>query len=264
MSSNGVKLEVKGVGFCRGGRSILSDVNWRIATGEHWALLGANGSGKTTLLQIAMGYLWPSVGEVAVLGEAYGQVDLRLLRRRIGYVSASLGSQIRPDQKAMNVVLSGAFASTALFDKPTSRQRDHAARLVEQLGCTRIGDSRFGQLSLGEQQRILIARALMARPELLILDEPCAGLDLSAREGLLSGVQKMAGNGAGVTLVLVTHHIEEIPPAITHAMLLRDGQVIAQGPKGKVLTAGCLSRTFGLPIEVDQRHDRYWLRVRGV
>ena len=263
MSSNGAILELEGVCFHRGGRRILDGVSWRMNTGEHWALLGANGSGKTTLLQIALGYLWPTDGKVTVLGSEYGNVDLRQLRRQIGYVSSSLQAMVRPDQPARNVVLSGAFASTALFDRPDEAQRRCAEGLLEQMGCSHVAGNRFGSLSLGEQQKVLIARAWMSRPKLLILDEPCAGLDLPSREGLLSGIGRMAVEDGGTTLVLVTHHVEEIPPAITHAMVLRDGRVLAAGRKGEVLTGPTLSAAYGMAVEVEARYGRFWPKVNG-
>ena len=166
----------------------MRGVNWELARGEHWAIVGANGSGKTTLLQIAVGYLWPNEGRVSVLGQEHGQVDLRQLRQRIGWVSASLEGLIHREQSALQIVLSGAFASTALFDKPTATQKKRAGELLGEMGAGPLAASPFGVLSLGEQQKVLIARALMARPELLILDEPCAGLDIASREKLLGRV----------------------------------------------------------------------------
>ncbi len=256
-------IELTGVRHERGRRTILQDVCWRVNEGEHWAIVGANGSGKTTLLQIAVGYLWPTDGRVCVLGHEFGQVDLRQLRRRIGWVSSSLSAMIRPTQSALQIVMSGAFASTALFDKVSTAQRSQAGALLERLSCAHVAASPYGVLSLGEQQKVLIARALMAEPDLLILDEACAGLDLAARENLLSTIDAVAGGKDGPSLILVTHHIEEIPPAFSHAMVLKDGRVLAQGAKGDVLTADTLSAAFALPVEVDFRYGRYWPRVRN-
>jgi iron complex transport system ATP-binding protein len=256
------KIELSGVSFERGGRIILKNVSWRLAAGEHWAIVGPNGSGKTTLLQIAVGYLWPSEGEVRVLGRRYGEVDLRQLRRHIGWVSSSIQALVRPDQTARQLVLSGAFASTALLDRPTRPQEERAEVLLGELECAPLAESRFGVLSLGEQQKVLIARALMGSPELLILDEACAGLDLWARESVLGAVNRIGRRSERTSLVFVTHHIEEIPPALTHVLALKGGRVHAQGPKDAMLTGEVLSGAFGLHVEVERRFGRYWPRVR--
>jgi iron complex transport system ATP-binding protein len=259
---DGEKIELEHVRFERGGRAILDDVSWRLAEGEHWAIVGANGSGKTTLLQIAVGYLWPTDGAVRVLGRRYGEVDLRELRRHIGWVSSAFQAMVRPSQTARQVVLTGAQASTALFEKPSVAAARHADVLLEELACGPVVGSRFDVLSLGEQQKILIARALMSRPELLILDEACAGLDIGARENVLAAVDRI-GRGRRASVVFVTHHIEEIPPAITHVLVMKGGRVHAQGPKEAMLTGEVLSGALGLDIEVDSRHGRFWPRVTG-
>lgn len=263
IQKSSTSIELSDVRYERGRRMILQDVCWRVSEGEHWALVGANGSGKTTLLQIAVGYLWPTDGRVCVLGHEFGQVDLRQLRRRIGWVSSSLSGMIRPTQSALQIVMSGAFASTALFDAVTPAQRSAAMELLEKLACAHVALSPYGVLSLGEQQKVLIARALMAGPDLLILDEACAGLDLAARENLLTTIDALAAGEGGPSLILVTHHIEEIPPAFSHAMILKDGRVLAQGPKGDVLTGDTLTAAFSLPVEVDFRYGRYWPRVQS-
>lgn len=255
-----MRIELSGVEFHRARRSILRQVCWQVRQGEHWAVVGANGSGKTTLLQVAVGYLWPTEGSVSVLGEQFGQVDLRQLRRKIGWVSSSLAGMIHGEQTALQIVLSGAFAATGLFDKPSKDQKARAGELLEQLGCRRIADSAYRVLSLGEQQRVLIARALMPRPEVLILDEACAGLDLPSREGLLEMIDQLARRDAA-TLILVTHHIEEIPPAFSHVLVLKNGQVLSAGPKKEVLTGATLSRAFDLSVEVEHHYGRYWPRI---
>lgn len=260
------RIELTGVCFERQGRRILHDIHWTFRAGEHWAIVGANGSGKTTMLQIAVGYLWPNGGQVSVLGEPFGQVDLRMLRKRIGWVSSALESMIHRDQPAWKIVLSGAFGSTALFDASTPAQRCRARQLLDDLRCGRIAESAYGVLSMGEKQKVLLARALIARPQLLILDEACAGLDIPSREAVLATLERLAGknrNGRGLSLILVTHHIEEIPPAITHVLVLRGGRVLAAGPKADVLTPAVLGRAFGVRLEIDRRHGRYWPRIRG-
>ncbi len=262
MTEPSMRIEMYDVRYERDRRMILHDVNWRVGSGEHWAIVGANGSGKTTLLQIAVGYIWPTDGRVCVLGHEYGQVDLRQLRRRIGWVSSSLSPMIRPRQTALQIVLTGVFASTALFDAVTPADRAAAAELLATLGLSHVAASPYGVLSLGEQQKVLIARALMAAPDLLILDEACAGLDLAARENLLATIDSLAASGRA-SLILVTHHIEEIPPAFSHAMVLKDGRILAQGAKADVLTGDTLTAAFALPVEVDFRYGRYWPRVRN-
>jgi iron complex transport system ATP-binding protein len=263
MSDSVIKLE--DVRCTRQGRDILHGVNWELAAGQHWAIIGANGAGKTTLLQIAVGYVWPNEGRVWVLGQEHGQVDLRCLRRRIGWVSSSLEGMIHRGQTALQIVLSGAFGSTALFDKPSAGQRQRADALLGEMGCQAVAAHQFGVLSLGEQQKVLIARALMAQPKLLILDEPCAGLDIPSRESILGRVEALCRkNGkAGMSVVMVTHHIEEIPPSVTHVLALRRGKILAAGTKDAVLTPEILGQAFGLEFHVDQSHGRYWPRVRG-
>jgi iron complex transport system ATP-binding protein len=256
-------IDVEGIWFQRGQRDILSDVTWRVEPGENWAIVGANGSGKTTLLRLALGYIWPSRGQVSVLGEQFGHTDLRQLRKRIGWVSSALQPMLRARQVAREIVLSGAFASTGLFDEPSEEQRLRAAELIDQLSCHQIADCPFQQLSLGEQQRVLIARSLMASPELLILDEPCAGLDITAREALLDRLEHLAHQADAASLVYVTHHIEEIPRAFSHVLVIREGRVMAHGPKGDVLTDEVLSEAFGLSIEVNRRYGRFWPHVRS-
>jgi len=253
-------IEFVNVDLDRGRRLVLEGVNWRVRAGEHWAIVGANGSGKTSLLQVATGYLWPTRGHVSVLGQAFGEVDLRVLRRAIGWVSASLGPLLRTHQPALSIALSGAFASTGLFDRPSPPQVLQAEELLQRVGCRELAQAPFATLSLGEQQRVLIARALMAQPRLLILDEACAGLDLPGREDLLDVLDGL-GRDDGPSMVLVTHHIEEISPVFTHVLALRGGRVVASGPKERVLTSAILSRTFGLGIEVERQFGRYWPRV---
>lgn len=256
-----VRIRLDNIGYHRGRRAILKDVCWHVAAGQHWAVVGPNGSGKTTLLQIATGYAWPSRGDVSILGQQFGQVDLRQLRRKIGWVSSSLSPLIRPSQSARQIVLSGAFASTALFDRPTPAQRRRADQLIARMGLKKVADSCFGTCSLGEQQKALIARALMPQPALLILDEPSAGLDLPSREALLESLQHFGTSQKRTSVVLVTHHIEEIPPAFSHVMVMKNGRVLAQGKKSSVLTGDVLSEAFALSVKVDCAFGRYWPRI---
>ncbi len=255
-------LDLDGIHLVRDGRTILREITWRVAPGEHWAMIGANGSGKTTLLRVASGTLWPTRGSVSVLGHPFGTVDLRELRTRIGWVSSALAEMIHRHQSALAIVLSGLRASAALYAEPTAEQVDRAGELLADLGCEGVAASRFGVCSLGEQQKILIARAMMAAPELLILDEPCAGLDLPTREHLLATIDALAARG-DMTLVFVTHHIEEITPAFSHALLLDGGSVAAQGPIETILDGAVLSSVLKIPIRIDRHDGRYWPRIGG-
>ncbi len=261
---SGINIELRNVSFIRDGRAILDDVSWRVPFGRHRAIVGANGSGKTTLLQVLTGYLWPTRGRVWTLGEELGATDLRRLRRRVGWVSSALGGMIRASQTARNLILSGAFGSTALFDRPTRPQLARAERLLDLVGCRPCADAPWGVLSLGEQQRVLIARALMSRPELLVLDEACAGLDLAARERVLSAVEQLVRTHPHMSMLFVTHHIEEIPPACTEALVLKAGRVLAKGPKARVFTGEILSDAFGLPVEVHHVEGRWWPRAKEI
>ncbi len=254
-------IDLRNIRFQRGQRLILDDVSWRVGPGEDWAIVGANGSGKTTLLQVAVGYLWPNDGQVNVLGQRYGQVDLRELRRRIGWVSSAIAPMMHSRHSAMEIVLSGCFASTGLFDEASSQQVEQAKALIDQMGLGAVAGSSYAVLSLGEQQKVMIARALMAEPELLILDEACAGLDVSAREHLLRVIETMRNKSRRTTLIFVTHHIEEIPASFSHVLVLKAGRVLASGPKPQVLTSAMLSRAFDVHIEVEQKYGRYWTKI---
>ncbi len=244
----------------RGGREILDGITWRVRRGEHWAVIGANGSGKTTLLRIAGGALFPTAGGAEVLGSRFGACDLFALRQRIGWVSSALLQRMPPGETTREIVISGLRATFGLVYE--YRDRD-AARALDNLSRVGLGDradAPFGVLSQGEQQKALFARCLMAEPELLILDEACSGLDLSARESFLRVVGGVIeGDEAGV--VMVTHHIEEIPPGITHALVLKDGRVLSSGPIDEALGSESLSEAFGLAVSLERRGGRFWARV---
>ena len=253
-------VDMRGVALRRGERMILQGIDWTVRPGEHWALVGANGSGKTTLLRLACGYLWPSEGEIDVLGERFGAVDLRELRTRIGWVSSALSAMVHNHHPAMDIILSGPRAALGIFDPPTEADRAEAGALAERFDLAGVADSPFGVLSAGERQKVLIARALMCRPQLLILDEACAGLDLRARELLLRQIDALAAEG-GLTLIFVTHHIEEISPGFTHALVLDGGRIAASGPKGDILTAETLSEALRVEMAVDRHEGRFWPRM---
>ena len=249
-------LDLADIGFVRDGRAILDGVSLRVRAGEHWVVLGANGCGKTTLVRIAALYEHPSSGSVSVLGERLGSTDVRTLRRRIGYASAALAAQFRPELLAADVVMTARFAAL----EPWWHRYDRADRIAARdrlalLGVGRLADRAFGTLSSGEQQRVLLARTLMNEPAVVLLDEPSARLDLGGREQLVGALAEMASRPDGPASVLVTHHVDEIPLGTTHALLMRDGRSLAAGPIEEVLTAPALSTCFGLALELDRRPD---------
>jgi iron complex transport system ATP-binding protein len=249
----GEVLRLSGVRIQRGGNILLDGVDWSVRPGEKWVILGPNGAGKTTLLQVAAARLFPTTGTVDLLDERLGRVDVFELRPRIGLASAALAERIPGGETVLDVVLTAGYAifgrSREAYD---AADEARARRLLEQMGCRSLLERRFGVLSEGERKRVLIARALMTDPELLLLDEPAAGLDLGAREALLRRLSRITTDEDGPALVMVSHHVEEIPTGITHALLLRSGQVVAAGPIEEVLTRGALSACFGLPLTVEK------------
>jgi iron complex transport system ATP-binding protein len=249
----GEVLRLSGVRIERGGATLLDGVDWTVRPGEKWAVLGPNGAGKTTLLQIAAARLFPTSGTVDLLEERVGEVDVFELRPRIGLSSAALAERVPADERVLDVVLTAGYAIFGRADEAYDAADElRARRLLEQLGCRTLVERAFGGLSEGERKRVLIARALMTDPELLLLDEPAAGLDLGAREALLRRLARIARDDDGPALVLVSHHVEEIPPGITHVLLLRSGSVVAAGPVDEVLTRPALSACFGLPLAVEK------------
>ena len=241
---------------------ILTDLSWSVGPGEQWAVLGPNGAGKSTLLNVAAGMRHPSRGEVAVLGETVGRVDLRSLRERIGHVDVKTEEAFSPRRTAREVVLTGATGTIqVLQDRIDDAARERAARLLAQLGCAAVASHPFVSCSQGERRRILIARALMRRPPLLLLDEPADGLDLPGREALLAALAKLAGERPAPAVVLVTHHLEELPPTITHALLLRGGRAVACGAAPTVLAEEPLSACFGVPVRVTRVDGRWAARA---
>jgi iron complex transport system ATP-binding protein len=257
-------VELIGVTVMRSGRPILADVHWTVAHGERWVVLGPNGSGKTTLLQILSTYLWPSRGRVRVVGAEMGAVDARELRRAIGYASPALAATIDPELSAVDVVMTARHAALApWWHTFTDADRRRASLLLERMGCGALGERTFGTLSSGERQRVQIARTLMSDPTLLLLDEPASGLDLGAREALATRLNDLAVAADPAAIVLVTHHVEEIPAGFSHALVLADGRVVASGPIAGVLTSEVLTSAYALPLEVAQENGRFraWARV---
>jgi iron complex transport system ATP-binding protein len=252
------------VAVVRNGTAILDGIDWTVGSGERWALLGPNGSGKTTLLRILASTLWPTRGTVDILGERLGRVDMRVLRQRIAVVSASIGRTLRSEQAALDVVLTGRHAALETWwHEYSDADRAEAADLLDRAGFggTVFAERPFGLLSEGERQQVLLARALMASPELLLLDEPAAGLDLGAREGLLARMAVLAADPTVPPLVLVTHHLEEIPAGVTHAALLRRGQIVQAGPVDDVVTSGSVSEVFAVAVHVERRQGRWSARA---
>jgi iron complex transport system ATP-binding protein len=250
--------------FRRDGVEILREVRWTISKGEHWALLGPNGSGKTSLLRILAAYEWPTQGEVEVLGEKFGRFDLRELRKRIGLVCSAIAPRFPDWDDARSIVLSGIDAAIGRSRKFSQDEERRALAALEAVAAGHIARRPFGALSQGERQRVLIARAFLPAPPLLVLDEPCEGLDPLARERLLEDLGRFSARPDAPTMVLVTHHLEEIPRFVSHALLLASGSVVATGRVEEVLTGAHLSRAFGVPCEVTvEPSRRYSLRFRG-
>jgi iron complex transport system ATP-binding protein len=240
---------------------ILHEVNWRVERGQHWAILGANGSGKTSLLSALTGYLMPTNGEIRIGAASFGADDWREVRASVGLVSSSLGQRIDEGQTAREVILSGRAAQINFWGRVPKAEEARAARILRQARATHLADRPWRYLSQGERQRVLIGRALMARLRLLFLDEPAAGLDPVAREDFLRFLTAFAKSRNAPTLVLVTHHVEEIVPLFTHVLLLRRGRTLIAGAKEKVLTSAHLSATFGAPVAVRRIGGRYRLEV---
>jgi len=246
----------------RGGSNLIREINWEVELDERWVILGPNGAGKTTLLNLAAGRLHPSRGTVRVLGERLGRVDLAELRTRIGLASAGLAESIPPDETAADVVLTASWSVVGRFrERYDELDAGRAAALLDQFGVGHLAGRRFGTLSEGERKRTLIARALMTDPELLLLVVPAAGLDLGAREDLVRRLAALAEDPDAPALVLVTHHVEEIPPGFTHALLMRDGEAVAQGLLRDTLTADNLSKTFDVALKLSYVDGRYTARA---
>jgi len=259
-------VRLAGVSVVRDGTALLDDISWTVRPGERWALLGPNGSGKTTLLRVVGAGLWPTRGTVEILGERLGRVDMRQLRTRITVVSASVGRTMRPAQPALDVVLTGRHAALETWwHEYTDEDRRRAAGLLADagFGSDRFAGRAFGLLSEGERQQVLLARALMGDPELILMDEPAAGLDLGARERLLTRLATLAADPDVPPLILVTHHLEEIPPGVTHAALLRGGRLVAAGPIDDVLSDEAVSRAFGVEVTLERRDGRWSARARS-
>ncbi|HEY2987535.1 MAG TPA: ATP-binding cassette domain-containing protein [Candidatus Binatia bacterium] len=254
-------LDVRNVSYALDGRKILDSVNWTVEPGEHWAILGPNGSGKTTLLRIACGYLWPNAGgEIYRKGRAL--INLPALRKSIGWVSATLSAQIPPREPVLRTVVSGKYAQIGLFewpwDAPSKKDYARAEKYLAQMGAAALEHQEFGTLSQGEQQKVLIARARMTEPYLVMLDEPCAGLDPGARENFLAGLRQLGKQEKVPALIYVTHHVEEILPMFKKTLILRQGKVLASGETAALLKPDVLKQLYGVALEVVKKGGRRW------
>jgi iron complex transport system ATP-binding protein len=256
-------LELSDVSIVRDGTTILNSVNWTVDSEERWAILGPNGAGKTTMLQIASASIHPSSGKAVVLDSQLGRVDLFELRPRIGFASTALAKRVPADETVINVVLTAAYSVTGRWNEEyEDMDYRRARRVLAEWNLSHLEDRRFGLLSDGEQKRVQIARAVMTDPELLLLDEPAASLDLGAREELLQLLSGYASAEGAPAIVMVTHHVEEIPPGFTHALLLANGSITAAGPIDEVITAEHLSATFGLELELRSDNGRFAARAK--
>ena len=248
----------------RDGTVILDDVSWCVQCGEHWVILGANGSGKTSMLSALTGYLMPTAGKISLLGETYGQSDWRELRKKVGLVSSSVRQMMADGEPALETVASGKYAMIDFWGRVTRAEKTVASRLLRSVECEYLADRPWGVLSQGERQRVLVARALMTKPRVLILDEPCAGLDPAAREHFLQFLQRLGSQSRSrgtPTLVLVTHHVEEIMPVFSRVLILKGGRVLATGKKRAMLNSKNLSTAFGARMRLQRMKNRYALTV---
>jgi len=253
-------IHLQNLTFRRGERDILRGVDLKVNSGEHWAILGRNGCGKSTILEIVTAYQFPTSGTVDVLGNRYGTIDVREVRRQIGYISPALIEKMELADPLWEIVASGAFAFLRFYEEVPQEVKDRAYEQLKRVGLGDYAEQPFGTLSQGERKKALLARTMMSSPRLLILDEPCAGLDLYEREKFLQSLTELAEND--VSLLYVTHHIEEIVPVITHVALMAEGYFVSSGLKKDVLTPEKLKEAYDLPIDVRWSNDRPWIEVR--
>lgn len=255
-------LDIRQVSYKIDKKLILDRISWQLQRGEHWAIMGPNGAGKTTLLKIACGYLWPNSGG-CIYRNGEPLADLRELRKSIGWVTISLTAQIPADEIVIRTVVSGKFAQLGLEEykgqRPTKTDVAQAHQYLSEMGCAHLAKQPFGTLSQGEKQRVLISRARMARPFLLVLDEPCAGLDPGGRELLLESIENLARRKLDMGLVLVTQHVEEIMPVFENVLALSGGKIVESGPTQKVISAKLIHRLYGVSTRVVRSAGRYWM-----
>jgi iron complex transport system ATP-binding protein len=249
-------LQLRGVTFVRDDRVILAPITWKVRRGERWLVLGANGSGKTTLLRIASMYEHPSAGTVEVLSERLGRTDVRELRRKVGYLSAALAASIRLELRSIDVVMTAKYAALEpWWHRYTADDEARAVECLDRMGVGWAATRSLGTLSSGEQQRVLLARTLMNEPGVVLLDEPSARLDLGGREQLVQALSELTTDPEAPPLILVTHHLDEVPPGMTHVLMLRQGEVVARGPLPRTLTSANVSTCFDMPLQLERRPD---------
>jgi iron complex transport system ATP-binding protein len=267
MSSNSSKsiLEIRNMSVVRNGNRILRKLSWSINKGEHWAILGPNGSGKSSLLSALAGYLTPTEGECSVLGETFGETDWREVRSHLGVVSSTVAAMVPLEEPTANTVLTGRNSGIGLWGEPSEEDLEEARLWLKRVELKGLEDRPWEVLSQGEKQRVLIARALISKPAILVLDEPCAGLDPVARESFLAFLERLihpeSKRPHHPSVVLVTHHVEEITPSFTHALLMKEGKAYEAGPIHKTLRSKALSKVFITPVELKSRKGRFFMRV---
>ena len=256
-------LNYKNITFKRDGRKILKDINWKVCEGENWALLGLNGSGKSTILSMIPAYTFATSGELSVFGKTFGSCVLNDVKTKVGFVSSTLNnfSDRLNTQTLSDVVLSGKYNSIGIYQEITQQDREEANKIIDDFKLTQLKINKFSTLSQGEQRKTLLARAFMNKPELLILDEPCSGLDIRAREIFLKSLEENFKN-KNMPFIYVTHQIEEIISSVTHVAILDKGEIVAQGNKFEVLTEENLSKLFDIDLKIEWSNDRPWLLVR--
>ena len=265
MAKHTPALEFRDVSYVGNGRTILHSINWTVRQGEHWAILGPNGAGKTTLLKLACGYIWPNAG-----GEIYRKgkmlTNLPELRKSIGWVTSTLAAEIPAREKVLKTVISGKFAQLGYFEgfgrAATRKDYRLGEKFLAQMGCGSLRDQEFGILSQGEQQKVLIARARMTKPYLIILDEPCAGMDPGARENFLASLMELGGRKKIPSLIYVTHHVEEILPLFRNTLVLKEGNIVYAGATSRVLKGDVLRELYGVALSIIKKKGRYWPIVK--
>lgn len=252
-------ISLQNITFRRGERQILNGVNLQMNKGEHWVILGRNGCGKTTLLEMMTGYEFPTSGTIDVLGNRFGECDVRDVRKEIGYISQSIMEKLTLRDPVWEVVATGEYAFLRFYQEIDPAVREKALNHLDEVGLLHVAEQSLGSLSQGERKKVMLARALMLNPKLLIMDEPCAGLDLYEREKLLIDLGRLSKRDLGI--VYVTHHMEEIIPLFTHVALVQNGEIVAAGPKKEVVSAEWLSTAYDWPVEVHWADDRPWIRA---
>ncbi len=252
-------INMKNISWKNGNRYILKKINWTVKKGEHWAILGLNGSGKTSLLNLINGYIWPSKGQISVLGKNFGEYDIRELRKSIGMVSSYLQEKFYATETAEEIISSGKFATIGLYNRISLKVHENVRKIMKSLDCIKVLKKPYCILSQGEKQKVLIARALINTPEILIFDEPLSGLDIFGRKHLLSYIERIAEKVNAPAIIYVTHRIEEILPVFTHILLLKKGKIYMQGKKKDVLTNKNLSDFFETPVKINLNKNRFTL-----